>query len=94
MAATRPMVDEGRLPKERLMGQTGKTVAPELYLALGISGSPHHVAGIQGADTIIAVDRDPAAPIFDFADAGYVADLREILPALIRRIEQWRDGGD
>lgn len=94
VAATRPMVDEGRLPKERLVGQTGKTVAPELYLALGISGSPHHVAGIQGAGTIIAVDRDPAAPIFDFSDAGYVADLREILPALIRRIEHWRDGGD
>lgn len=92
VAATRPVVDEGRLPKERLVGQTGKTVAPELYLALGISGSPHHLAGIQGAGTIIAVDRDPAAPIFQFADAGYVADLSEILPALIRRIKEWRDG--
>lgn len=94
VAATRPIVDEGRLPKDRLVGQTGKTVAPELYLALGISGSAHHVAGIQGAGTILAVDRDPAAPIFQYADAGYVADLREILPALIRRIEEWRDGGD
>ncbi|MHB1343939.1 MAG: electron transfer flavoprotein subunit alpha/FixB family protein [Thermoleophilia bacterium] len=93
VAATRPLVDDGHLPKERLVGQTGKTVAPELYLALGISGSPHHVAGIQGAGTILAVDRDPAAPIFQFADSGYVADLREILPAVIRRIEEWRDGG-
>ncbi len=94
IAATRPVVDEGRLPKERLVGQTGRTVAPELYLALGISGSPHHVAGIQGAKTILAVDRDSAAPVFQFADAGYVADLRDILPALVRRIEEWRDGGD
>ncbi len=94
VAATRPMVDEGRLSKDRLVGQTGKTVAPELYLALGISGSAHHVAGIQGAGTILAVDRDPAAPIFQYADAGYVADLREILPALIRKIEEWRDGGE
>lgn len=94
VAATRPMVDEGSLPKDRLVGQTGKTVAPELYLALGISGSAHHVAGIQGAGTILAVDRDPAAPIFQYADAGYVADLREILPALVKRIEKWRDGGD
>ncbi|MHB8867861.1 MAG: electron transfer flavoprotein subunit alpha/FixB family protein [Thermoleophilia bacterium] len=93
VAATRPLVDDGHLPKERLVGQTGKTVAPELYLALGISGSPHHVAGIQGAGTILAVDRDPAAPIFQFADSGYVADLREILPALIGRIEEWRDVG-
>jgi|GEM_PF-133968 len=93
VAATRPLVDDGHLPKERLVGQTGRTVAPELYLALGISGSPHHVAGIQGAGTILAVDRDPAAPIFQFADSGYVADLREILPALIRRIEEWRDVG-
>ncbi|MBU2600975.1 MAG: electron transfer flavoprotein subunit alpha/FixB family protein [Actinobacteria bacterium] len=94
IAATRPVVDEGRLPKERLVGQTGRTVAPELYLALGISGSPHHVAGIQGAETILAVDRDPAAPVFQFADAGYVADLHRVLPALIRRIEEWRDGRD
>jgi electron transfer flavoprotein alpha subunit len=91
-AATRPVVDEGLLPKERLVGQTGKTVAPDVYLALGISGSPHHVAGIQGAGTILSVDRDPAAPIFQFSDAGFVGDLREVLPALIRRIEEWRDG--
>jgi electron transfer flavoprotein alpha subunit len=91
-AATRPVVDEGLIAKERLVGQTGKAVAPEVYLALGISGSPHHVAGIQGADTIMAVDRDPSAPIFQFSDSGFVGDLGEVLPALIRRIEEWRDG--
>ena len=92
IGTTRPMVDEGRFPKERMVGQTGRTVAPDLYLALGLSGSPHHVAGIQGAGTIIAVNRDPRAPIFQFADTGYVADLRGVLPALVRLIEEWRDG--
>ncbi len=92
VGATRPMVDEGRLPKERLIGQTGRTVTPELYLALGISGSPHHVAGVRKADRVLSVNRDVRAPIFHFSDVGYVADLAAVLPALIRRIESWRDG--
>ncbi len=93
VGATRPVVDDGRLPKERLIGQTGKTVAPDLYLALGISGSPHHVAGVQGATTIISVNRDANAPIFQFSDTGYVGDLEIVLPALVRRIKEWRDAG-
>ncbi len=94
IGATRPVVDEGRLSKERLIGQTGRTVTPDLYLALGISGSPHHVAGVRKADTIMAVNRDPRAPIFQFSDVGYVADLREVLPALATRIKEWRDAGE
>ncbi len=91
VGATRPVTDEARLPKERLIGQTGRSVTPELYVALGVSGSPHHVAGVRSADRIIAVNRDVRAPIFQFSDVGYVADLEEVLPALVRRISEWRD---
>ncbi|MBN1628852.1 MAG: electron transfer flavoprotein subunit alpha/FixB family protein [Thermoleophilia bacterium] len=91
VGATRPVVDDGYLPKERLIGQTGRTVAPELYMALGVSGSPHHVAGVRAAEKIVAINRDVRAPIFQFADVGYVADLEEVLPALVRRIKEWRD---
>jgi electron transfer flavoprotein alpha subunit len=94
VGATRPVVDEGRLPKERLIGQTGRSVTPDLYVALGLSGSPHHVAGVRKADTIIAVNRDPRAPIFQFSDVGYVADLGQVLPALVTRIKEWRDAGE
>lgn len=94
VGATRPVVDEGRLPKERLIGQTGRTVTPDLYVALGLSGSPHHVAGVRKADMIVAVNRDPRAPIFQFSDVGYVADLQAVLPALVARIKEWRDAGE
>ena len=92
LGATRPVVDEGRLPKERLIGQTGRTVSPELYLALGISGSPHHVAGVQKAGRILSINRDVRAPIFGFSDVGYVADLEAVLPLLLEKIKAWRDG--
>jgi electron transfer flavoprotein alpha subunit len=91
VGATRPVVDDGLLPKERLIGQTGKTVSPELYLALGIAGSPHHVAGVRGADRILSVNRDVRAPIFQFSDIGYVADLEVVLPGLVEKIKEWRD---
>jgi electron transfer flavoprotein alpha subunit len=91
VGATRPVVDDGLLPKERLIGQTGKTVSPELYLALGISGSPHHVAGVRGADRILSVNRDVRAPMFQFSDIGYVADLEVVLPGLVQKIKEWRD---
>jgi electron transfer flavoprotein alpha subunit len=91
LGATRPVTDEGRLPKERLIGQTGRSVTPELYLALGISGSPHHLAGVRSADRILSVNRDVRAPIFQFSDVGYVADLEGVLPALVARIKAWRD---
>lgn len=90
MGTTRPVVDDGYLPKEKMIGQTGKTVTPEVYLSLGISGSPHHVAGIQGAKKVIAINNDQRAPIFQFSDMGFIADLRTILPKLNRRIRDWR----
>lgn len=91
VGTTRPVVDDGRLPKERLIGQTGKSVSPELYLALGISGSPHHMAGVKKADRVLSVNRDARAPIFQFSDVGYVADLELVLPGLVKRIKEWRD---
>jgi len=91
IGTTRPVVDEGRLPKERMIGQTGKTVAPDSYLALGISGSPHHVAGIQQSGSTLSINRDPRAPIFGTADAGFVCDLDMLLPKLIDRIKRFRD---
>jgi electron transfer flavoprotein alpha subunit len=93
LGTTRPVVDEGVLPKDRMIGQTGKTVSPDAYLALGISGSPHHVAGIQRSRSILTVNRDPRAPIFSVADAGFVCDLRTLLPKLIDRIKRFRDQG-
>jgi electron transfer flavoprotein alpha subunit len=91
LGATRPVVDEGRLPKERLIGQTGKTVTPELYLALGVSGSPHHMAGVQKAGRVLSINRDGRAPILGLSDVGYVADLAEVLPLLLDKIKTWRD---
>jgi len=90
LGTTRLMVDDGHLPKERLIGQTGKQIAPDLYLALGISGSSHHVAGIQDARKIISINKDPGAPIWQFSDQGFVGDLKKILPKLLSRIRKWR----
>jgi electron transfer flavoprotein alpha subunit len=94
VGATRPVVDDGRLPKERLIGQTGKTVAPEFYLALGISGSPHHVAGIQEAGHVVAVNRDDHAPIHAYSDMGFAGDLSVVLPAVLERIRRWQQEGE
>ena len=90
LGATRPVVDDGYLPKERMIGQTGKMVAPELYVSLGISGSPHHVAGIQDAEKIISVNKDLGAPIFQLSDIGFIGDLKTIVPKLVKRIQEWK----
>ena len=76
-----------------MIGQTGKTVAPDLYLTLGVSGSPHHVAGIQESKEVLSVNLDPRAPVFSFSDIGFVGDLRSLLPKLIERIKRYRDEG-
>ncbi len=91
IGTTRVVVDDGFFPKKRMIGQTGKTVSPGLYLALGVSGSPHHVAGIQGSKEVLSVNTDPGAPIFGFSDKGFVGDLRSLLPKLIDRIRRYRD---
>jgi len=93
VGTTRVVVDDGFFPKKRMIGQTGKTVSPGLYLALGISGSPHHVAGIQGSKEVLSVNTDAGAPIFGFSDKGFVADLGSLLPKLIERIKRYRDEG-
>ena len=94
IGATRPVVDDGKIPRERLIGQTGKVVSPDFYLALGISGASHHVGGIQDSGKIVAINRDPQAPIFQNADAGAAADLREVLPKLIARIKRAKTNGE
>ena len=91
IGTTRLVVDNGRIPKTRMIGQTGKTTSPELCLTLGVSGSPHHVAGLQKAAKIFAVNTDERAPIFGVSDAGFVTDLNSLLPKLISRIKQYRE---
>jgi len=90
VGATRAVVDAGWYPYSAQIGQTGKTVSPKLYVALGISGAIQHKVGMQSANVIVAINKDANAPIFEFSDLGVVGDVHEIVPKLTELVKQRR----
>lgn len=93
LAASRPICDNGWLPMDRQIGSSGQTVAPKLYLALGISGAIQHIVGMKGARTIVAINKDSEAPIFEIADYAVVGNLFDIVPPLIEEVKKAKAGG-
>src|SRR5665809_72819 len=92
VASTRAIVDAGWTPYATQIGQTGKTVAPKLYLAAGVSGAIQHKVGMQSSENILAINKDPNAPIFEFCDLGVVGDLHKIMPKLTEAVKAKKAG--
>lgn len=88
LAASRPVIDSGWLPRDRQIGSSGQTVAPRLYIAAGISGAIQHTVGMKGSGVVVAINKDPEAPIFKISNYGIVGDLHEVIPALTRAIQE------
>jgi electron transfer flavoprotein alpha subunit len=93
VGSSRPLVDEGWISKEHQVGFSGNIVKPKVYIACGISGSPQHLFGMRDSELIIAINKDPSAPIFSVADYGLIGDIYEIMPLLIKKIKEWREKG-
>jgi electron transfer flavoprotein alpha subunit len=91
VGCSKPLVDAGWLDKEQLVGFSGHTVKPRLYLAVGVSGSSQHLIGMRAADTIVAINSDPAAPIFEISDYAIVGDLYEVVPRLTAAVRRMRE---
>jgi electron transfer flavoprotein alpha subunit len=88
VACSRPVVEAGLMPYERQVGQTGKTVAPKLYIGIGVSGAVQHLVGMQGSEKIVAINSDPEAPLFRVANVGLVGDYQRVVPLLIAAIKK------